>query len=206
MPIAVNDVVRLVYFNRLYSQRLLTVLHLRCVTAPAGGIATEQALLNIANKYGAGADPLLTAWKSVVSQDFIFDEVRAQKVFPQRSIYAKAAIGDNGGDTEKALTANVAISIEKRSITANRHGIGRVQMAGCPGDVLEDGVWNSTYVGQVQTAWENLLGLQSVPADSSVYAFCLWDGNAVTSDDDLFDVQAKDTIRTMHRRTVRVGE
>lgn len=206
MPISVNDVVRLVYFNRLYGQRLLTVLHLRCVTAPAGGIATEQALLNIANKYGSDTQALNLAWAALVSQDFIFDEVRAQRVFPQRTIYAKAATGFNGGDTEPALTPNIAMSIEKRSLTPNRHGIGRVQMAGCPGDVLEDGVWNSTFVAQAQTAWENLLGLQSVTADSSVYSFCLWDGNAVTSDDDLFDVQAKDTIRTMHRRTVRLGE
>jgi len=48
--------------------------------------------------------------------------------------------------------------------------------------------------------------LQSVPLDTGVYAWCLPFPQPLTSDNDISDVQAKDTMRTMHRRTVGLGK
>src|SRR5437868_5468897 len=129
VPIAVNNVIRLTFFQSLFSQRLLTVLHLRCKTAPTTGTSSEQTLLNIATRFSDETHPLIAAWKGVVSSNLTFLECRAQRVWPSRTVYQKSLMVFEG-TAAPASTANVAASIEKRTLLPGRHGIGRVQMGG----------------------------------------------------------------------------
>lgn len=205
MAISVNDVIRVTYFERLFEQRLLTVLHLRCVAAPAAGTTDAVALQNVANRFGDVAQAPLTSWRPLIAADLVWDEVRAQKVFPTRTVYQKDAIGVAGTHADPCEMPNLAMSIEKRTLHAGRKGVGRIQMGGVPNSVIENGMFTVGYLNAAQLCWESILGDITIAADSSIYRVCLWDGDTVTSEDDLFDVQAKDTVRTMHRRTLRVG-
>lgn len=205
MAINVNDLIRVTYFNRMFGQRLLTVLHMRVVTAPSGS-ADIVSLTNLADRLADPAQPWVAAWRNIVTSDVTFDEVRCQKVFPTRTIYGKSATGFNGTESGNAITANTALSVEKRSAVAGRRGIGRVQLAGSRIVDMVTGSFDPTYLGAVQVAAQNLIALQSVPLDGGVYAWCLPNPTPLTSANDIVDVQAKDTVRTMHRRTVGLGK
>lgn len=206
MAINVNDLIRVTYFQRMFQQRLLAVLHMRVVTAPAGASSDLVAMTNLANKVGDPAQVWVAAWRAIVTNQVLFDEVRCQKVFPVRGIYGKSAMAVTGSESGAASTANTAISIEKRSRIPGRKGIGRIQIAGSRIIDLVDGSFDPTYLSAVQSAGEQLIGLVSTPLDGGVYAWCLPGPTPLTSDNDISDVQAKDTVRTMHRRTVQVGK
>lgn len=206
MAISVGDVIRVVYFQRLFGQRIDSVFHLRCTVAPAPGTTEAQALLNIAIRFSDPTFPLLMFWAPLVGPSLLFDEVRAQKVWPNRSVYQKFAIGTTGTNADDATTANVAASIEKRTLHPGRKGIGRWQIAGVPATKIISGALAPSYLTSLSGLAGALVGDQSITSDSSKYRFCLWNGGAITSDDDMFDPQPKDTVRTMRRRTLRVGE
>jgi hypothetical protein len=128
-------------------------------------------------------------------------------VFPNRSIYMKSAVGITGDLMSAAKTPNIALSIEKRSSRPGRRGVGRLQLAGVPENSYLAGEFDPSYMTDVKLDFDaQLTGLISVTATSAVYAPCLYGGLAVTSDDDVFAIQPKSSVRTMHRRTVRVGE
>lgn len=206
MAIVINDVIRVTYWQRLFSQRVLTVLHMRCTTAPGAGTDDFTALNNLSQVLAAPTDPLMSKWRALVAPDLLFDEVRSQKVYPSRSVYGSSAMGYTGTFAGTANTANIAASIEKRSSVPGRRGIGRVQMAGVPTVALVSGSFTSAYLTAVRTAWLEMLIAVASPVDGAVYQTCLWGGLQTGPSTDLIDVQAKDTVRTMHRRTVRVGE
>lgn len=206
MAVAVGNVARVTYWQRLFGQRILSVFHMRCTVAPAAGTTSAQAMINLATRMGnTGMTPLVD-WIPLVTGDVNFDEVRAQLVFPAREVYQKDAIGTTGTGTGNPNTANIAVSIEKRSLHPGRKGVGRWQIAGTAANLIVGGMVDATYLTALQGLGNDLIGDVSVVADSSKWRFCLFGGAAVTSDDDIFDVQAKDTARTMHRRTLRVGE
>lgn len=205
MAIAVNDVIRVTFFQRLFDQRVLTVFHMRCITAPAPGTSDILAMTNLADQVGDPANVPLLEWRPLVTPSIVFDEVRCQRVSPTRSIYGKNFIGVNGTNAGTSVTANVAASIEKRSGIPGRTGIGRVQMAGVPQEQMVNGSLDSVYLALVQNAWEELLGNVTVAADGSVYDWIIWGEGVPTIDNGIIDVQAKDTVRVMHRRTKGIG-
>lgn len=203
--IAVNDVIRVTYFCRLFSQRVLTVFHLRCATAPTGSDILTQ-LTNLANSCGGTGVFPLQGWLPLVGAELNFDEVRCQKVYPARTLYAKAAIGATGSHSDPCKTANVAVSVEKRTIHPGRKGIGRIQMAGIPASTYTDGSLDSSYLTAILSHWTDL-DLSKTPATGGgSYKWCLFGGSLVTSDDDIIQVQPQTTLRVMRRRTVGVGK
>lgn len=206
MPSFVNDVIRVTYWQRLYEQRILTVLHLRVVTPPAGSVSIATELSELSEVLASPTHDLLSGWASNVSEDLLFDEVRCQIVHPNRTQYQVSAIGISGGMAEPSPTANVAVSIQKRTLRVGRRGNGRVQMAGIPASAIVDGDLTGLYLAAVDADWQELLDPVFVTETSGNYHWCLYGGQDVDANDDIFDVNAKQTLRTMHRRTLRVGE
>jgi len=206
MAIAVNNLIRATYFQRLFAQRILTVLHLRCVTAPTG-TSTMAQLDNLATVLASpSGGPMFPDWQSNVAPQLLFDEVRCQVVWPARTVYGKAPMLFTGTHLDDCTTPNVAASIEKRSSVAGRHGIGRVQMAGIPETEYVAGELNAPYLEDLQDQWNDLELLVPSAVDSGVYAFCLPALSIQPGDDDIVDVQAQSSVRVMRRRTLRVRE
>lgn len=204
MGIAVNDNIRVTYFGRLFEQRILTVLNLRCSVAPTGTDTFAQLTDLAAALSDVTMSPLLN-WIPLVSNDFSFDEVRVQRVLPTRTVYAKHAIGVTGSAATACTTANVAVSVEKRSNKPGRHGIGRVQMAGVPAAKYANGLLDATYLGQVQAQWHELVFAILPGGTMGSYRWCIAGSAALDPENDIIDTQAEDTVRVMRRRTLRVG-
>lgn len=205
-PVAVSDVFRVVYFQTLFEQRVLTVLHMVCTGAPTGSTEYITAADNLAIRMADETKFPLDTWRAVVCAQLSFDQVRVQRVHPTREVYMEQNIGVVGTHAGTCTTANVAMSVEKRSLRVGRKGIGRIQMAGVPSEEIVDGRFDLAYVGAVHDVWNNLPDEITNVLDGSKWRFVLWGGDSPTVDDWIFDVNTFDTVRTMHRRTLRVGE
>lgn len=208
MPLAAGDLLQITYMGSLYGQQIMTVLHARCKTPPTGTPQTELVLDDLAVKI---SDPVtfdLTAkYMAAACDEFNFTACRVQRVKPTRSIYAEAPMTQTGHAGPGVPAANIAASIEKRSLVPGRKGVGRVQFAPLPATAIGS--------GYIQDAW--LLGFGADFAEklygtfiggplynSGEYRWCLPAGGADEAYD-IWDALIQDTVRTMHRRTVGLG-
>lgn len=205
-PVAIGDVFRVTYFQSLFDQRILNVFYLRCTVAPTGGVSYYDATANLAARLGDDGIAPVQNWLPIVGDELEFNFCRAQRVYPTRDIYAQETMGVDGSHADPATMSNDAMSVEKRTLTFGPQGIGRMQLAGVPASTITAGKFSGAYQVAVQSFADTFLGDITVAADSSKYRFCLFNGTAATADDDYFDMIVHDTVRTMHRRTLRVGE
>lgn len=205
-PVSIGDVIRVTYFQTLFEQRILNVFYLRCTVAPTGGVSYFEAVQNLANRLGDDGIAPVQNWLPIVGDELEFDTCRAQRVFPTRDIYASRVMGVDGAHADPATMSNNAMSVEKRTLTFGPQGIGRMQLAGVPASTISAGKFSGSYQVAVQGFADTFLGDITVAVDSSKYRFCLFNGTAPTADDDYFELIVMPDVRTMHRRTLRVGE
>jgi len=208
-PLAVDDVIQVTYWCRLFQQVIMSVLHIRVDTAPtSGGTSAEAQLQTLCDgKLAVRAEmPLLDAMIEAAGTNFAFDYVTAQLVRPIRSVYAKSFISVFGEYPALCTTANVAASISKQSLKVGRTGIGRLQFGGVPGEALVNGLIDSDYraVQLTDIADEMYGGLPSVMGLGGSFRWCLPAGG-VDHEYDVYNAFPEATVRTMHRRTVGLG-
>lgn len=208
MALVLNDVIQVSIFGSLFSQRIITNLHY-IVNVAAGG-STEDQLKQIATDWtgGTGSVPgILTHMLDCQGVEYNCDFVRAQRIFPTRTIYMQSNANDPGTHADPCTAPNIAASLLKRTATAGRKGVGRVQLAGIPQTAYVDGMITPVFSAAKLNVWCNDL-LASYT--TSVIIMTLVPGlynptGTGTHFSPLLQVIPEDTVRTMHRRTVRVG-
>lgn len=207
-PLLVDDLIQVTYVGRLLAQQIITVLHMRVVTAPSGPSTAEgQLQLLLDGKLAVRADnPFLDHYIDAAANNYTMDYVRAQRIRPTRSVYAQAAISLPGEWPAAATTANLAASIEKQSLHAGRKGVGRVQFGPIAADVIINGIVDSDYRAvQLQDLADDLYGSITPPSPlGGEFRYCLPAGGTDHSYD-IYNAFPMDTVRTMHRRTLRLG-
>lgn len=207
MAIGVDDVIKVAFYSRLYSQRILNVLHYRVAEitgAPSEGLWLQSAAN--AFSFTAIGGTLQTELIANMSLDVTVDTVRVQKVFPEPSIYYEDIIGLQGSLTGTAGTANVAASISKRTETPGRRGIGRLQLAGIQQIDYVAGILTSTAIARLVGLADAMKATVTVAVGTTLLAPILFHGpGATTVFSDVVDTQVQTTVRDMRRRTVGVG-
>lgn len=208
MSLAVDDVVEVSFRGTLYGQRILTVLHYAVVTATAGSTIDQLQTIAASLNASTGSQDPVGKMLALQSNDYTLDAIRTQVVSPQRSIYVQVANGNSGLVGDIAATPNIALSITKRGFEGGRKSIGRLQLAGVPSINISQGKWDvvglAGALGDFVTALKNSF----TPA-----------GLAVTITPVIFNPTApaphyqaiwswtvNDEVRTMHRRTLFLGE
>lgn len=192
--------------GRMDDQRILSFFHYRYDTIDvpidgAGLIDTFNPLFN-----GAAAPTVVKAYTDVTTTGVLLEEVVYQWIQPTRrarvskipAVAAGSVIGDQ-------LPCNLAVALTKKSETAGRHGHGTLHLPG----ILTDFVVSSRLT---------LLGADSYGPllDALFKTFDLVGGakmvpviyNRTNPDTSvpITTAQVEQTVRTMHRRTVGVGE
>jgi len=203
-----DDIYRVTFAGTLAAQRILWVLHYRFTTIVdneyLGGLedmvnALATDMQSDAGKFGA--------IRVQQSSDLMWDWVQIQRIVPTRDIYFRAEISTAGGTVSEAAPPNVALSVTNRTAFADRHGVGRNQLAGFPLTKIEDGLWLADFVDTIQA----LVGAALIPRfeesgvgnEMQAGVFAVY---AVTTEiNDIIDVVGHDQVRTMHRRTVGLG-
>jgi len=207
-PITAADTIRVTVRMRLAQQRLLMVLHCRPFTILVSD--ADEAVQVLANSL-AEAIELSAFWSGVIAQqsdELTYESVVCQRIAVDREVQKFAPItSTTGALTEEAMPPNIALSVTKRTNVPSRHGVGRVQIPGLPEDATGLGVWNGIVVGALQTAVEGDLLTLFVDQNNNEWQWTLFDPEAVFDNHpDIVSVEAHSTVRTMHRRTVGLGE
>jgi hypothetical protein len=207
-PITGDDVFTLTYFQTLDSQRILTVLHFRFSDLLEPDYVTAMA--SLANALGIDATGA-TGWGGVrnfQSSDISYDFLRVQRVAESRDVYFSQTLGLNGGFVGAAAPPNVALVCNKRTVRVGKHGHGDLHLAAVPIGTVTDGIWNPVTVANVASAVGSFL---LDPFDDAVTGnairFGIYDPTPVFGGlQDITDVVGYNQVRTMHRRTVGLGE
>lgn len=205
---AVGDVLELTFSGRLMSQVILTVLHVRITTAPSGGSTAEAQLDDwvgwFSNKV---TNNWLQKYLDAAAANFTVFECKLQKVYPTRTIFASSIIAETGQQTEDALQSNLAASIEKKTTTVGRKGVGRMQFAPLPKDAYAGGFVDPGFAATPLTGLANAMigSINCGITYTGSARYCLPAAAGGGAAYDLYDAYPKETVRTMHRRTVGLG-
>lgn len=208
MALALDDVVSLSIWGTLFGQRIITVLHYAVSVVSAG--STEDQLKQFANDWvsGTGSVPgSLDHMLEAQGIEYTCDYVRAQRVSPTRTIFMQWNSNDVGTHADPCTTANIAISLQKRTATPGRKGVGRVQLAGIPQTGYADGSVNPVYEVAKLLPWcTDLMSSFTTSAGPVTFVPVLYNPtNPTPHYSPLIQVLPESTVRTMHRRTLRVG-
>lgn len=209
-PLNGGDVLRIVFFHTLDGQRMLTVLHAR-VTAP-GALPYIADIQNIAEGLTAIATGTtgIGAYRDAQEEDVVWDSVRVQRVSGTRDVYFEDTIAVAGGQssTGGAAPPNVAMTINKRTLRPDRHGHGDMHLFGFPAIKATNGLWDGTLTANMQSLFQTFLTTEIDPGSSaSSYKWCIWDPTPTTGGpQDIVNAVASNRVKTMHRRTVGLGE
>jgi len=205
---AVGDIVQVSFRGTLFDQRILNIFHY-VVNVAGTGTVVEQ-LSAFANGFIVDAlgTNFQTEFLNCLAPSYTLDVVRTQRVYPTRSIYAQATADTPGTFATDTEVSNIAASILKRTETPGRMGIGRVQLAGIPTAAYENGSLSNAYLTGVLTNFAtDMVQSLTEPARGVTFVPCLYNPTAAG---DKFSVivaaTPQSSIRTMHRRTLRVGE
>lgn len=209
MALAVNDIIQLSIRGTLFDQRIITVLHY-AVNVSALGSDTDQ-LKQLTADWAAGTGSLpgiLSHMLDCQGIQYTCNAIRAQRVYPTRTIYMETNSGDTGAHADDCTTANIAASLLKRTFTPGRMGIGRVQLAGIPQTAYAAGNVDNVFLATKLIPWStDLKSTYTTSVSPVTYVPCLYNPTGPgTKISPIVNVIPEQTVRTMHRRTLRVGE
>jgi hypothetical protein len=208
MALALGDVIQVSLRGTLYGQRILNVLHYSVAVAGSGTDFDQIDILTSNLVTGGGSVDPLVPFLNAIAPQYQLEEVRAQRVYPTRTIYAYTIDGRFGTYATGTETTNIAASLEKRTLTPGRMGIGRIQIAGVPTAAMDNGECSAAYKATELTDLAQALLLSITTSGPVVtYTPCLFNPTSPGAKfSPLFSIVVKDTLRTMRRRTVRLGE
>lgn len=207
MGVAVNSIVQVTYWQRLFGQRILNVYDYRVVQESTLPIFDELNNLALTMASLLETNAPLYQFSNYQSVDLIYDEVRVQPIAPLRNPYQKAAIGQTGQYSTGTEVTNLAVSVTKRTLDVGRRAVGRVQLAGIPTAAMRDGEIDPTYAAALQGAATNCFTNSiTVTTGGGEYRMAVWGpGRVINSLIDVVQARVNPELRTMHRRTVRLG-
>lgn len=201
-----GDIVEVSFKSRYQEQRCISLFHYRYETqaAPVDGVQLINTLDAALNTNVAGS--LLYEYLNPLNQGLTMEQLVYQWVFSsRRPRIVKVPTKVQGGTMGPQAPVNVALAITKRSDVANRHGIATLHMPGHSQGGLNNGEWSQVYVesfGNLLTQLHRSIniefGINLVPV--------IYNRVEPAKSIEITSANSNYTIRTMHRRTVGVGE
>jgi len=209
MAMAIGDIIEFSILWEYFSDKYMNVLHFRKTTAQTVPTDVPTELDQINTKFLAGgAGSLFTSVRAVVAQNVTMGFVRSQQIWPLRSVAEQANVGVPGAVGNDTATGNIAATITKRTQNAGRKMVGSFHTPGLP-----DGTYINGVIQRPSAFYTALLDLGDaleaniVTTQGGVYEPVLFHRNdQPPTATRLFSTIVQDTVRTMRRRTVGVGQ
>lgn len=206
--LVVGDIVEVSFIGTAFEQLILNILHYR-VTVQAPGTTTVQGdLANIALSFAVGGDnDLASLMVPLLSTNYGMDFVKAQAVFPVRyaSVQVASVIQGTGGTGARTNDAGV---ITKRTQLSGRDQVGSIHLGPLPDDLVNSGQVTNDWLTAANTLGDAMLLVVS-PTGGPTMEPVLWHRTVPASGQystRITNTIAQDTVRTMRRRTVRLGQ
>jgi hypothetical protein len=207
MALSIDDILEITFRGSLFGQTILNVTHYVVNVTGAGN--TLDQLQEIATDIGNDTvtSPILIDWRPAVTNQFTFDEVRVQRVYPARTIYMRSLPNVQGQYVGTCPSANIAASIQKRGVNSGRTSNGRIQIAGVPREGMVDGEIDIAGYGVLLAQLRDKLALgQTTTLTPITIVPVIFNPNLPNPKYQLISSWlVQTTLRTMHRRTLRLG-
>lgn len=207
MALTAGDILQVSLRGTLFEQRMLTVLHYRVITGSASGTVYGD-VLSWAQYFGGltGVGELLTVYLATCCPEYLLEDVRVQRVAPDRSAYAVEAVNLFGSNANACRTANISASITKRGNGGGRWATGRVQMPGLPSDNVLDGNITVGALIDYSTLANSFSGNHTNAGITQSVQPVIFNPGRTPNYVEILNWLPQNTARTMHRRTLRLGE
>lgn len=204
---AVGDIIQLTFRGTLNSQRILSTFAYRIADLGTGAVLRwdfydqMHTAINTATK-------MKDKFLACIASNYTLESSRYQYVIPLRRIFRDFGELSPGARAGNAVAPNLAASIERRSDVVGREGIGRLQMPGMLAADIVAGYLSGTYAtlaGALATEMEQslIVGPNSIIADPCLFGFNI---SGTPHWSNIIGANVQGTARTMHRRTVGLGE
>lgn len=200
-----NDIIQTRIEYRAMFQTDLNVLHWRVKTTPANiemfsFLSIE--LLGDMTKPGGFCEGLLAQ----MSNKIVMTGVYGQVIKPIRFRHVKKVLNNPGAQLDDLRTNNNALSVTEAPLLAGRGRTGRMQIPGIPTNKMADGIWDNAvvtwYTNLVHQfrSFDYAVGTTGVVLEPVLYRPATGVTNKIVS------CFGQETVRTMRRRTVGLGQ
>lgn len=209
MPVGVNDVWRLQIAGTCFSQRI-RFTHGYIVTAtvaPPSESTFRDFFLNHVRGGVGGTDILETLYRDLMPTSYILDYWEVQQIRPIRFAYGRATRAVPGLHADDTNATNQAVALTLKSEYAGRWAQSNKHIGPIPQSaaVQQDGEITAAYKAKVELFGAALLTPLTVAGVTLQPCIIHPEGEHLGTTPLLTQVQQL-TLRTMRRRTVRVGE
>lgn len=188
------------------SQRFISLFHYK-YELPSGdtnGILLINTINPLFNSADAGT--VLKEYTDCLNEQAVVEEVVYQWVQPtRRARVVKSPVIANGAVLGDGAPPNLAMSLTKRSDVAGRHGVGTLHMPALTAANYNRGrftLLGQDLYGPLQTA---ILSPLNIEFGENMVPI-VYDRVVPANSAEITTVVNNQTVRTMHRRTVGLGE
>lgn len=204
-PINPGDIIEHILWQVYASQVLMNTFHYRYEGEVQ--IADGQTAMFHFNTWSLAAGGMRFKQRGIQVAALSHTQTTTQKIFPQRYAPEINATAENGLVVLPGAPQNVAASIERAPLEAGKGYPGRVQIGGVANELIVNGRINvpalpanwDVYRFQLQTAVTPFAG------EGPYYPVLIKPNPFGPTTRYVQRTSIKDTIRTMHRRTVGLG-
>lgn len=208
MPLALNDVVLVSYRGEYQSNRIILATAWRVGVAPATGTVADN-LDEIAGAFAvAGAGTPLSTYLDMLGTNVNITECRTQRVSPLRSPYVQRVFAQAGTAPTAAGAPNIAGVVSRITLLTGPSQVSNSHLGPIgSGDIS---------AGKVTAGWiirASAFGVRWTQTVTTVASGIVIEPgiyhplNAPGLDfSRVVDQRIWDTVRTMHRRTLQLGE
>jgi hypothetical protein len=204
----VNDgaILEVSFRGQCLQQRTISLFHYRFVNTvgPLDGLALINAINPLLNANAAGK--LLKDYMDACQADFFMEQIVYQWISPTRRprIVKLPAIA-NGTVVGTAAPPNIAVALTKKTDIAGRRGVGTLHMPALNLEGLNGGEINLLQIGLYGNLLNRLAETVVIDFGETLEPVLLHRADPAASPH-ITTANANLTVRTMHRRTVGLGE
>lgn len=210
MPSSVGDMYEVTALGRCLNQRIMLTAHywLAQINANVDENTVMQALLD--DMAGGNNDPghWETAYLNCLPTNYTLEGWRVQLIRPIRMAYVwrqRDQLGKHSGTTE---IPNLSACLTMRSRASGRRQVANRHIGPVPTDTMtvNNGRLSPTYKGFLVTLGEKMIENVEIPIHGGILVPIIPHPGNNLQFDVIRSYIVQDTVRTMHRRTVGLGE
>lgn len=208
MPLALHDVIQVSFLSEYELNRVMLVTHWRVGVPPLTGTVASNLNDIVTSFLTGGAGTPKQTYLDMLGTNVMLKECRAQRVSPVRSPYAQNTTADPGTGPSASGTGNINGAVSRITLLTGPSQVSTSKLGPIPATDISAGLvtlgwitraaaWGVRWTQTVTTVGTGIVLEPGIYHPQNAPGL---DFSVVT------DKRIWDTVRTQHRRTLRVGE
>lgn len=202
-----GDIIETQVRGRCFGQRIILTEHFRVLGSFPEGNSVATDLKQISTDFLAGeARAFIPVYLAALPPQYIAEEVRAQRIWPERAAYQSTVLTDLVGTNANAATvANDAAAVTMRTQLSGRRFLGTKKIGPVPDAVSSAGLIIDAYILLLAAIATKMQGSWVPPASGSLLQPVIWHRDIFTFTE-IRGFAIGKSSRVNRRRTVGIGE